>query len=120
MKTQNKKEILAIIASFHQQWEAFCKELEQKNKYLMARQLHNAGNLIKNGVEDIQVATSEEEWIEKLKMIQTGIKEAIYWIDICKHSTENVDCLTFERFLEDHNQSIRTTVSAYTKSLELV
>lgn len=120
MKTKKKMEILAIVANFHQQWEIFCKDLEQKNKYLMARQLHNAGNLIKNGVEDIQVASNEEEWIEKLKMIQTGIKEAIYWIGICKHAAENIDCSEFERFLEDHNQSIRTTISAYAKSLELV
>ena len=65
---------------------AFCEKLEDKRKYVIARQLLKSGTSIGANVRESQSAESKADFSHKLKIADKEANESEYWLLICKHS----------------------------------
>ena len=65
---------------------AFCEELENSRKYVIARQLLKSGTSIGANVREAQNAGSKNDFIHKFKISAKEIDETEYWIELCNHS----------------------------------
>ena len=66
----------------------FCEVLEEKRKYVIARQLLKAGTSIGSNTREAQNAESKEDFIHKLKIAAKEADETEYWLLICQHSSK--------------------------------
>lgn len=65
---------------------AFCEMLEEKKKYVIARQLLKSGTSIGANTREAQNAESKADFIHKLKIAGKEADETEYWLLICKFS----------------------------------
>lgn len=65
---------------------AFCEILEEKRKYVLARQLFKSGTSIGSNTRESQNAESKADFIHKLKIAAKEADETEYWLLICKDS----------------------------------
>ena len=63
---------------------AFCELLEEKRKYIIARQLLKSGTSIGANIREAQNAESKADFIHKLKIAAKETDETEYWLLICK------------------------------------
>lgn len=68
----------------------YCDLLEQKNKFIIARQLLRSATSIGANVMEAQSAESKADFIHKLKVADKEAFETFYWMILCKES-ENYD-----------------------------
>lgn len=66
----------------------FCEVLEDKRKYVIARQLLKAGTSVGANTREAQNAESKIDFIHKLKIAAKEADETEYWLLICKHSSK--------------------------------
>jgi four helix bundle protein len=64
----------------------YCELLEEKKKYVIARQLLKAGTSIGANVRESQNAESKADFVHKLKIASKEADETEYWLLLCKHS----------------------------------
>ena len=64
----------------------FCKELEEKRKFVIANQLLKAGTSIGANVHEAQNAESRADFIHKMKIALKELEETKYWLVLCERS----------------------------------
>lgn len=64
----------------------YAEELENKKKYVIARQLLKSGTSIGANIREAQSAESKADFIHKLKISAKEAEETEYWLLLCKHS----------------------------------
>lgn len=63
----------------------FAEILEEKRKYVIARQIIRSGTSIGANVKEAQNAESKADFIHKLKIALKEADETEYWLFICKN-----------------------------------
>src|SRR5258706_884062 len=64
----------------------FCELLEEKRKYVVAKQLLRSGTSIGANVFEAQHAESKADFIHKMKIAIKEANETLYWLFICERS----------------------------------
>jgi four helix bundle protein len=85
----NRKEnlIVTLTLEFAIEVERYCDVLEDKRKYVIARQLLKSGTSIGANVREAQNAESKPDFIHKFKIAAKEAEETEYWLLICNKST---------------------------------
>jgi len=85
---RNDKENIIVNRSFQFALKivAFCEELENKNKFIIARQLLKSGTSIGANVREAQNAESKNDFIHKFKIAAKEVDETFYWIELRNQS----------------------------------
>ena len=61
----------------------YCELLEEKRKYVIARQLLKSGTSIGANSREAQGAESKADFIHKLKVAYKEAEETDYWLQLC-------------------------------------
>src|SRR5690606_11850840 len=64
----------------------FCETLEEKRKFVIARQLLRSGTSIGANSFEAQNPASRKDFINKIKIAAKEVEETKYWLFLCKHS----------------------------------
>jgi len=64
----------------------FSELLEEKRKYVIARQLLKSGTSIGANIRESQGAESKADFVHKLKISHKEAEETEYWLLICKRA----------------------------------
>jgi four helix bundle protein len=78
--------IVDLTLEFSIELVKYCDDLENKRKYIIARQLLKSGTAIGANVSEAQNAESVADFIHKMKIAAKEAEETEYWFLICKHS----------------------------------
>ncbi|MCX6226843.1 MAG: four helix bundle protein [Bacteroidia bacterium] len=65
--------------------------LEERKRYVIARQVLKSGTSIGANVREAQSSESLVDFIHKLKISEKEANETEYWLDLCKHSKNYPD-----------------------------
>ncbi len=86
-----KKEnlILDLTLQFSLQNIKYSEKLEEKRKYVMARQLLKSGTSIGGNVREAQNAESKNDFIHKFKKAAKEMDETEYWLLLCELSANS-------------------------------
>jgi four helix bundle protein len=79
-------EIVNISFDFALNIIEYCEVLEEKKKYVIARQLLRSGTSIGANVREAQNAESKADFIHKLKIAAKEAEETEYWLLLCERS----------------------------------
>lgn len=60
--------------------------LEEKRKFVIARQLMKSGTSIGANANEAQNAESTDDFIHKMKIAAKEADETTYWLKLCKHA----------------------------------
>jgi four helix bundle protein len=72
----------------------YCELLEEKRKFVVARQLFKSGTSIGANIREAQNAESKTDFIHKMKIAAKEADETEYWLLICKNSSNYHNCET--------------------------
>ena len=86
MRNDKKNLIVDLTLEFSLKIIAYCETLEEKRKYVIARQLLRSGTSIGANVREAQNAESKKDFIHKLKIAIKEADETEYWLTLCKLS----------------------------------
>lgn len=64
----------------------FCESLEEKRKYVVAKQLLRSGTSIGANIFEAQHAESKSDFVHKMKIAIKEANETLYWFLICERS----------------------------------
>ena len=64
----------------------FCELMEEKKKYVVAKQLLRSGTSIGANVFEAQHAESKADFVHKMKIAIKEANETLYWLFICERS----------------------------------
>ncbi|WP_027383039.1 four helix bundle protein [Epilithonimonas caeni] len=64
----------------------FCELLEEKKKFVIAKQLLRSGTSIDANSFEAQNPHSKNDFINKIKIAAKELEETKYWLYLCKHS----------------------------------
>jgi len=64
----------------------YCEILEEKKKYVIAKQLLKSGTSIGANIHEAQNAESRSDFIHKIKIATKELEETKYWITLCEQS----------------------------------
>ena len=64
----------------------FCELLEEKRKFVIAKQLLRSGTSIWANSFEAQNPNSKNDFINKIKIAAKELEETKYWLYLCKHS----------------------------------
>jgi len=81
---ENKNEIVELSFEFALQIIEFCELLEDKKKYVIAKQLLKSGTSIGANIREAQSPESKADFIHKLKISAKEATETEYWIELCE------------------------------------
>lgn len=83
-----KKEniILDLTLEFSLASIEYCELLEERRKYVIARQLLKSATSIGANVREAQNAESKVDFIHKLKIAAKEAEETEYWLELCRLS----------------------------------
>ena len=82
----NKKNIIVEKSfQFALKIIVFCELLEEKKKFIIAKQLIKSGNSIGANIPEAQNAVSKADFIHKLKIAAKEAEEVKYWLLLCKN-----------------------------------
>lgn len=84
MRNDRENEIVEVSFEFALKIVAFCEILEEKRKYVIARQLLKSGTSIGANIREAQNAESKADFIHKLKIAAKEADETEYWLLLCK------------------------------------
>ncbi len=71
---------------------SYVEILEEKRKYVIARQLLKSGTSIGANIREAQNGESKADFIHKIKIATKEIEETEYWLLICQHSENYPNC----------------------------
>lgn len=86
MRNDRENEIVKVSFEFALQIVDYCEILEERRKYVIARQLLKSGTSIGANIREAQNAESKADFIHKLKIAAKEADETEYWLLICKAS----------------------------------
>jgi len=91
---QSKKENLIVDLTFEFALTLieYCEVLEEKKKFIIAKQLLRAGTSVGANVREAQNAESKPDFIHKMKIASKEADETEYWLMLCKGSKNYPDC----------------------------
>ena len=93
--------ILNLSFNFSLDIIAFSELLEERKKYVVARQLLKSGTSIGANIKEAQSAESKADFIHKIKIASKEADETEYWLLLCQHaSTYPPGTELLERLLE--------------------
>ena len=84
---EKKNIILDLTFEFALSIIEYSEILEEKRKYVIARQLLKSGTSIGANTNEAQSAESKADFIHKLKIADKEAKETAYWIKLCEATT---------------------------------
>jgi len=88
MRNDRKNVIVDLTLKFSLKIIDYCETLEEKRKYVIARQLLRSGTSIGANVREAQNAESKNDFIHKLKIAAKEADETEYWLTLCKLSKD--------------------------------
>jgi len=86
MIMEKRNEILELSFEFALQVIDYCELLEEKRKYVIARQLLKSGTSIGANIREAQNSESKLDFIHKLKIAAKEAEETEYWLLLCNKS----------------------------------
>jgi four helix bundle protein len=89
---EEKNLIINLTFDFSLSVIEYCELLEEKKKYVIARQLFKSGTSIGANVREAQHAESKADFMHKIKIAMKETEETIYWLDLCKSTPSYPDC----------------------------
>lgn len=70
----------------------YCENLEEKRKYVIARQLLKCGTSVGANAMEAQNAESRSDFIHKMKIAAKEADETQYWLQLCAYAGGYPDC----------------------------
>jgi four helix bundle protein len=92
MENKEKNLIVDLTFRFALSVVEFAELLEEKRKYVVAKQLLRSGTSIGANVKEAQNASSKKDFLNKMRIAQKEAEETEYWLEICKHSKNYPSC----------------------------
>jgi len=86
MRNDKENLILNLSLEFALEIIDFTELLEEKKRYVIARQLLKSGTSIGANVREAQNAESKSDFIHKMKIAAKEADETDYWLNLCKLS----------------------------------
>lgn len=83
---EKKNEVLGLSFEFALKVIEFCEILEEKRKYVIARQLLKSGTSVGANVREAQNAHSRKDFIAKCVIAMKEADETEYWLLLCEKS----------------------------------
>ena len=77
-----KNEVLELSIGFAVEIIKYCELLEEKKKYVIAKQLLKSGTSIGANIKEAQNSESQLDFIHKLKIAAKEAEETEYWLFI--------------------------------------
>ena len=77
-----KNEVLELSFKFAVEVIKYCELLEEKKKYVIAKQLLKSGTSIGANIKEAQNGESQQDFIHKLKIAAKEAEESEYWFSI--------------------------------------
>jgi four helix bundle protein len=79
----------------------FVELLEERKKYIVAKQLLKSGTSIGANVYEAQAAESRADFIHKFKLAAKEVEETKYWLVLCQNSKSYPSCEHLTCLLKD-------------------
>ena len=92
MDSRKENIIVDLTFSFALDIISFTEVLEEKRKYILAKQLLKSGTSIGANVREAQNGESKADFIHKMKIALKETDETIYWLELIKQSSGYPDC----------------------------
>ncbi|RLD86799.1 MAG: four helix bundle protein [Bacteroidetes bacterium] len=89
----------------------YCELLEEKRKYVIAKQLLKSGTSVGANIREAQSAESKADFIHKLKISAKEAEETEYWILLCKFSKSYPDPGNLETKLLEIKKLLTSIIS---------
>ena len=86
MRNDKENLIVKLTLEFALEIVEYSELLEEKKKYVIARQLLKSGTSIGANVREAQNAESKADFIHKLKIATKEADETEYWLMLCEMS----------------------------------
>lgn len=86
MRNDKENIIVDLTFKFALKVVEFSELLEEKRKFVIARQILSSGTSIGAMVNEAQNAESKADFIHKFKIGAKEADETMYWLKICKHA----------------------------------
>ncbi len=83
---EKRNEIQELSFEFAVEIIKYCEVLEEKKRFVLARQLLKSGTSIGANVREAQCAESKADFIHKLKIAAKEAEETEYWLLLCEKS----------------------------------
>lgn len=83
---EKRKEIVDLSFEFALEIISYCEQLEERKKYIIARQLLKSGTSIGANIREAQNAESKLDFTHKLKIAAKEAEETDYWLQLCEKS----------------------------------
>jgi four helix bundle protein len=99
--------IVTLTLDFAIEIVKYCELLEEKKRFVIAKQLLRSGTSIGANVREAQNAESKPDFIHKFKIAAKEAEETEYWLLICKNSTGYPDI----NFLLEKLKSIQKVIN---------
>ena len=106
-----KNIILKLTFEFSLEIIKYCEILENRRRYVLAKQLLKSGTSIGANSREAQNAESKRDFIHKFKIAAKEMDETEYWLLLCKHSENYPDCKFLLDKLEPINKIITKIIS---------
>ncbi len=86
MTAEKENLIVNLTFEFSLEIIKFCELLEERRKYVVARQLLRSGTSVGANVWEAQNAESKVDFVHKLKIAGKEANETKYWLMLCERS----------------------------------
>lgn len=86
MRNDKDNLIVDLTLDFALEIIEFSEILEEKKKFVIAKQLLKSGTSIGANVREAQNAESKADFIHKLKIAAKEADETVYWITLCERA----------------------------------
>jgi len=96
MRDDKQNAIVKLTLEFSIEVIKYAEILEEKRKFVIAKQILKSGTSIGANVREAQNAESKADFIHKLKIAAKEADETQYWILLCKMSENYPDPITIE------------------------
>lgn len=104
MENKEKNLIVDLTFKFALSVVEYSELLEEKKKFVVAKQLLRSGTSVGANVKEAQNASSAKDFLNKMRIAQREAEETEYWLEICKHSKNYPDC---EKLIEELKSILR-------------
>ena len=89
----------------------FSEQLEERKKYVIARQILKSGTSIGANIREAQSAESKADFLHKLKIADKEANELEYWLQLCKMAENYPDPLVLENELLEIKKILSKIIS---------
>ncbi len=112
MDTRKENIIVKLTFEFALDIVVLSDLLEEKRKYVIARQILKSGTSIGANVREAQNAESKSDFIHKMKIALKEVDETQYWLDIIQHSEDYPDTKSLKEKVNSIDKILTKIVSS--------